>query len=239
MMTHLAEDSNTSHSQPATSTARLTSFGRKFAALFTIALACPAADFDLSKTLKGAEERYNHAKSLQVAFDQTYSVSGRGRRTESGVLFLKKPGRMRWEYASPAGKLFLSDSKDIWFYSPDQNRVEKMKLKEADDMRAPLAFLLGKLEFSRDFKEYHMTPKDGQTWVTAIPKSDKLLYKQVEFLFSSDFQIKRLKVLGQDQSLMEFSFAEEKLNPALADKLFQFKMPPGAELVEPAPGQQQ
>lgn len=205
--------------------------------LLAIAMCLWAGDFDLNKTLRGAEERYNRAKTLQVSFEQTYGVPGRGRRVEIGTLLLKKPGRMRWDYRTPTGKLFLSDGKDLWFYSPDQNRVEKLKLKEADDMRAPLAFLLGRLEFARDFKEYHIQPRDGQTWVTAIPKSEKLPYKQVEFLFSSDYRIDALKVLGQDQSTMEFKFTQEKLNPVLADSVFQFRMPPGAELVEPTQGQ--
>jgi outer membrane lipoprotein carrier protein len=199
-------------------------------------LPSPAAgEFNLTRTLRGVEERYNQAKSLQVSFEQSYSVQGRGKRTESGALAMKKPGRMRWDYAQPEGKLFLSDGKDIYFYSPSANRVEKMRLKESDDMRAPLAFLLGKLDFNRDFREYLIRPEGGRTWVTALPKSDKLPYRQVEFLFSSDYRIERLRVLGQDQSLMEFSFQNERLNPPLEDTRFRFTMPAGAELVEPGP----
>ena len=67
---------------------------------------------------------------------------------------LRKPGRMRWDYSQPKGKLFVSDGKFLWLYTPDENRVEKMKLKESDDMRAPLAFLLGKLDFRQGFPKY-------------------------------------------------------------------------------------
>ena len=66
-----------------------------------------------------------------------------------GDLYLRKPGKMRWDYKTPAGKLFLSDGKQVYFYNPATNRAEKTKLKETEDMRAPLAFLLGKLDFEQ------------------------------------------------------------------------------------------
>jgi len=186
----------------------------------------------LAKTLKKVEDRYNKAKTLQVSFQQTYSVPGRGRRTESGLLSLKKPGRMRWDYKDPNGKLFLSDGKEIFLYVPETKRAERMKMKEADDMRVPLAFLLGKLEFSRDFAAFEPFAEGGLDWMKALPKSDKLPYKEVYFLLSSEFSIQRLRVVGQDQSVMEFVFQNEKLNVPLDELLFRFEVPPGVELVE-------
>ncbi len=142
-----------------------------------------AADNDLTRLLKGVEERYNKARTLKVLFSQGYQ-QGSGRRVENGELLLRKPGKMRWTYANPAGKLFISDGKNVFLYSPATNRVDKIKLKEADDMRAPLAFLLGKLDFSRDFKDFEATKDGGNTIVSAMPKSDKLPYAKVNFTVS-------------------------------------------------------
>ena len=138
------------------------------------------------------------------------------RKPESGELFLRKPGRMRWDYASPEGKFFLCDVKNFYCFSPNTGRAEKMKLQEADDLRAPLAFLLGKLNFNKDFAGFEAKPEGGVTVITAAPKSDKLPYRQVEFGVTTSFQIKRMVITGQDSSIMEFRFGEEKLNPALA-----------------------
>ena len=190
-----------------------------------------AADNDLTRLLKGVEERYNKARTLKVLFSQGYQ-QGSGRRVENGELLLRKPGKMRWTYANPAGKLFISDGKNVFLYSPATNRVDKIKLKEADDMRAPLAFLLGKLDFSRDFKDFEATKDGGNTIVSAMPKSDKLPYAKVNFTVSPGLEIRRLVVNGQDQSVLEFQFADEKLNPVLDDKTFQFQPPKGAEIVD-------
>ncbi len=193
-----------------------------------------AASADLGPLLKAVESRYNHAQTLQVVFHEAYTGPGQPRRTESGTLLLRKPGRMRWDYSSPAGKLFVADGKYLWLYTPVNHQVEKMKIKESDDMRAPLAFLLGKLHFDKEFRNIKSAPEGTGTRITAAPKTDSLPYTDVEFVVGPDTQIRRVKVTGYDQSVLEFEFEGEKLNPPLEAKLFQFHMPAGAELVETA-----
>lgn len=196
------------------------------------ALPLAAQTGDLRPLLKRVEKRYNAAKTIQVLFEQTYTTQGKAPRTEKGELFLRKPGRMRWEYAAPAGKLFQSDGKFVYFYSPATNRVEKTRLKESDDMRAPLAFLLGKLDFDRDFTNYQSRPEGPGTVIKAVPKNDRLPYTSVDFTVSPQAKITRLLVTGQDNSIVEFRFSQEKINPALSDKIFQFKLPAGAQVVD-------
>ncbi|HLY18334.1 MAG TPA: outer membrane lipoprotein carrier protein LolA [Bryobacteraceae bacterium] len=194
-----------------------------------------AATPDLGPLLKAVESRYNHAQTLQVVFHEVYTGPGQPRRAESGTLLLRKPGRMRWDYSSPQGKLFVSDGKFLWLYTPSNHQVEKMKIKESDDMRAPLAFLLGKLHFDKEFRNIQSKPSEGGgTLITAEPKTDSLPYTLVEFVVGPDTQIRRVQVTGYDRSILEFAFDQEKLNPPLESKLFQFQMPPGAELVETA-----
>ncbi len=190
-----------------------------------------AAAVDISVTLKGIEDRYNNAQTLELFFTEAYQQQGRS-RVEKGDLFLRKPGKMRWQYTSPEGKLFVSDGKFIYSYTPSDHRAEKMKLKEADDMRAPLAFLLGRLHFADDFREFRSHPEEDGIYITAIPKSDKLPYTEVSFLAAPDFSIRKLEVKGQDNSILQFTFANEKRNPPIPDSMFQFMPPPGAEYVD-------
>jgi outer membrane lipoprotein carrier protein len=195
---------------------------------FLAMVSAGAADsVDLQRTLKGVEDRYNKIQTLQVKF--TESTTSRGRtRTDSGTLYLRKKGKMRWEYVS--GMLFVSDGKFIFSYYPEEHRAEKLSMKETDDMRAPLAFLLGDVDFDRDFGEYHSKPQDGGALITALPKSDKFPYTQVTFLIAGDSIIHRLEVKLQNNDLMVFTFEGEKKNPLLTDALFQFTPPKGVEL---------
>lgn len=193
-----------------------------------------AADLDLSATLKAIETRYNTVRTLEMDFVQTYVAPNRARRTESGRLFLRKPGRMRWEYQKPDGKLFVSNGTDYWYYSPMARRAEKMKLKEAQDMQAPMAFLIGRLDFRRDFGKYLVKPEGALYRITAEPRNpDRAPYREISFLAGADARISQLTVRGQDGSTMEFQFANEQRNPAQADTLYQFTPPPGVEVVIP------
>lgn len=190
------------------------------------------AEAELNTLLKGVEEHYNRAKTLEVHFVESYSVQGRARKSESGQLTLRKPGRMRWDYAEPSGKLFVSDGKDVYLYTPEARRVEKTKLKTSEDMRAPLAFLLGKLDFAKDFRDFDLKPEGAGYLITAKAKTDKLPYDKVQMLVTPQFEIQRLVINGQDLSILTFQLDGEKLNPPVNDALFKFQMPAGATLVD-------
>ena len=193
-----------------------------------LALPALAADTSLDKLLDSVEHRYNSVTTLQVSFEETFSAAGRGRKTESGELFLRKPGRMRWNYKEPSGKLFVSDGKNLFYYNPATKQAEKMKPKDSEDLRAPLAFLLGKLDFQKDFQGLESRQADGGVVISAQPKSDKLPYRSVEFLVSSLNEIKRLTITGQDNSRILFVFNNERLNPDIDPKQFRFDLPAGA-----------
>ena len=194
------------------------------------------ADSKLQQLLQSVEARYNRAQSLKLDFSETYTAPGHPVQTESGTLLLRKPGRMRWDYSSPAGKLYVSDGKDVYLYTPGDHTAEKSKLKESEDMRAPLAFLLGKLNFAKEFKSFSTRPEGGAdggaTWITAWPKSQNLMYTQVEFLAAPDGSIRRVNVTGQDHSKLDFTFSNEKMNAPAPPGLFTFHPPAGVEVVD-------
>jgi outer membrane lipoprotein carrier protein len=187
-----------------------------------------AADPKIDALLKSAENRYNKAKTLQVLFKEEYTPQGKPRRTDTGLLMLRKPGKMRMDYAQPKGKQFISDGRNAWIYTPDENRVEKMKLEETEDMRAPLAFLLGKLKFDKEFKNITSRAEGDATRILAEPKSDNLPYTHVEFLVAPDGRIREVKVTNFDHSTLVFQFDQEKVDPPIDGKLFEFQVPKGA-----------
>jgi outer membrane lipoprotein carrier protein len=193
----------------------------------SVLAASPTAD----ALIKQVQDRYNGARTLSVNFVESYSIEGHRRPPEAGNLILRKQGKMRWDYTQPAGKLFISDGKNLFLYTAGDNRVEKVPLKDTEDMRAPLAFLLGHLEMKKEFRDFQVRAAEGGTWLDAAAKSDRMPYEQVEMLIAPDGSIIDLKVLGRDQSLLEYAFTGERLNPPVSDALFHFQIPPGAEVV--------
>jgi chaperone LolA len=187
---------------------------------------------DVQKVTHGIEQRYNGIKSLRVNFTETLVDPGGRHRPTTGTLYLEKPRKMRWEYTAPAGQFFLSDGTYDYDYDPKVNQVERAKMKDADDLRGPLAFLLGKVDFDHDFGSYR-TSADGA--ITAIPKSDKLLYSEITFTAAPDFSLKLLSIKGRDGLTTSFVFDGETVNPSLDANLFKFVRPPGAVVIESKP----
>ena len=123
-------------------------------------------------------------------------------------------------------------AKILSLYTPDNHRAEKAPLKLSDDDRAPLAFLLGKLDFHKEFQSFESHNESGDNWIAAHPKSQNLPYNQVEFLATPDGQIHKVRVTNQDQSKLEFAFSNEELNAAVTPDLFVFHPPAGVTIVE-------
>src|SRR5437588_12224674 len=109
------------------------------AAVLVLALASSAGALeDVHSIASAVDEHYNHLRTLQAEFTEVYRGSGI-ERTEAGTLWLKKPGKMRWEYRSPRQKLFVSDGHEAWFYVPDDRQARKTPVSKLDDIRSPLA----------------------------------------------------------------------------------------------------
>jgi len=183
--------------------------------------------------IRRVETRYNAAHTLSVEFVENYNMQGHPRPPEIGTLTLRKVGKMRWDYTRPSGKLFISDGKTAYLYSAGENRVERMPLKDTEDMRVPLAFLLGRLDMKKEFRDFSSRPGEGSTaWLVARSKNDRTPYDNIEMLIAPDGSIHELKVAGRDQSLLAFTFKSERMNPPVNDNLFRFAIPAGADVVD-------
>lgn len=201
-------------------------------ALATVAAAAPGQAPSTDLLIQNVENHYNSVRTLSVNFTEDYSLLGHRRPTESGVLTLRKVGKMRWDYRRPEGKLFISDGKTVYLYTSANNRVEKVSLKNTEDMRAPLAFLLGKLAMNKEFRDFSTRTDTEGTWLRASARTDREPYSSVDMQLSSDGSVRHLIVQGRDQSVISYRFENEKINPKIDDATFHFQIPSGAQVVD-------
>jgi outer membrane lipoprotein carrier protein len=185
------------------------------------------------------DRHYNGLHSLRVNFVQQYDGLGQHRR-ESGTLLLKKPGRMKWVYSQPPGKLFVLDGKYAYFYSPGQTEVQRVPAKKLDDLRSPLRFLLGHAEIAKELTGLRMTQQGADYVLSGVPKNMEQRVSSLELTVTAEGQaqveIRGIKIEEVDGSVSIFSFTDEQLNPPLADSDFNFKPPAGTAVVDgPAP----
>ena len=193
---------------------------------------------DVGQFAKAIDDHYNHLRSLQADFTEIYRGAG-AEREESGTLWLKKPRKMRWEYRSPRAKLFVSDGQSVWFYLPAEKQLRKTDLRHLDDVRSPLAFLLGKTKLEKELQGLSKVPDQapmsaGDTLLRGVPRAMAENLSEVQLEVTPAHQIVRIVLMEPDGGTTEFRFSGWKENLDLADSQFHFIPPAGVETVEGA-----
>jgi outer membrane lipoprotein carrier protein len=115
------------------------------------------------------DAHYNHLHSLTARFTERYRGMGID-RTETGTLTLSKPGRMRWAYDAPSGKIFVLDGKNAVSYTPGDSQALRTPAKQLDDLRSPLRFLLGRTEIAKELDGLTLTLVSGGYTLSGVPK---------------------------------------------------------------------
>jgi outer membrane lipoprotein carrier protein len=143
---------------------------------------------------------------------------------------------MSWEYRSPEEKLFVSDGKDAWLYLPAEKQVRKSSLKNLEDLRSPLAFLLGKTRLEKELDGLAFAP-DIQAWkpedsvVRGVPRGMEDRVSQVLLEITPDYRIARIMIQAADDTITEYRFSNQKEDVQIPDSKFRFSAPPGTETV--------
>lgn len=204
-----------------------------FASVFLTDLCAQTAVHAIAEKV---DQRYNHMRTLQAQFSETYSGGGM-KRHESGTLELKKPGRMRWDYTEPRPKMFLTDGTIAWFYVPGEKQARRTAVKQIEDLRSPLRYLLGKSKLEKEFVglaiDVNANPTNaGDVVLRGIPKGMQERVAQTLLEVSPEGLIARIVVEEMDGSVTEFRFLQQKENVQISDQRFKFDPPPGVVVVQ-------
>jgi len=211
---------------------RFAAFGFMTTACLTTAVRAE----DVKAVAAAVDAHYNQLRSLQTEFTEVYRGSGM-ERTETGALWLKKPGKMRWEYRSPREKLFVSDGKNAWFYVPEDRQARKTAAKKLEDIRSPLAFLLGKTKLEKELRGLSLAPdvtalQPGNLMLRGVPQGLADRVSEILLEITTDHRIARIVIQEVDGSATEYRFGEMKEDVVIGDGRFVFTPPAGTETVE-------
>ncbi len=179
------------------------------------------------------DRHYNALNSLETEFTEIFRGGGIS-RNESGVMYLKKPGRMRWDYREPQKKVFLTDGKTAWFYVPGERQARRTSVKNLDDFRSPLRYLLGRSKLEKEFHDLAVIGAGataGNVVIRGIPKGMEDRVQEVQMEIAADGSIVKISIEALDGSFTEFRFQGSKENVKLADASFKFVPPAGVEVM--------
>jgi outer membrane lipoprotein carrier protein len=184
--------------------------------------------------VRKVDDHYNHLGSLRAHYTESYAGMGMN-RTEEGTLLLKKPGRMRWSYAAPVGKVFVLDGKFAWFYTPGDAQATRVAAKEMDDLRSPLRFLLGHTQLKKELDGLTVTPEGSGFRISGVPKGMEQRVKLLSLGVTAAGAIERMRLEEVDGAVTEFAFSDMQEDVPVKDSDFSFIPPPGVTVVQGLP----
>jgi outer membrane lipoprotein carrier protein len=197
-----------------------------------VAQATPSAQ----EVAASLQRKYDTIRDFSADFVHSHEGGVlRRKREERGTLFVKKPGKMRWDYKSPDEKVFVSDGVRLIQYFPEENRAVVSPVPE--DNQAAVLFLAGRGNLTRDFNVSFNPGGAADVWSLRLePKQPQPDYDWLEITASRDtLRIASLTVGEKQGGRSTFVFTNFKENPGIADKTFAFSIPRGAEVSNAGP----
>jgi outer membrane lipoprotein carrier protein len=186
---------------------------------------------------KKVDQHYDHLHSLETRYTERYQGMGMD-RTESGTLTLEKPGRMRWAYDSPPGKVFLLDGTNAISYTPGDAEATRFPEKRLDDLRSPLRFLLGHTELEKELRGLSVTlvNLDGGAGYTlwGVPAGIEQKVRALAVTVDAEGVIHELRIEETDGAVTTFGFSEMRENVPVKESDFRFVPPAGVTVIDGA-----
>jgi outer membrane lipoprotein carrier protein len=187
--------------------------------------------------IQRVDDHYNHLRTLRARYTEHYTGMGLD-RTESGTLLLRKPGLMRWSYDTPAGKVFVLDGHNAWFYTPGDAQVSRTPAKQLDDLRSPLRLLLGHTQLAKELDRIAVTASgppgaEGQAFIiTGVPKGMAERVRMLTLTVTPTGEILGMKIEETDGATTDFTFTQIEEDHPIAATAFTFTPPPGVSIVD-------
>jgi outer membrane lipoprotein carrier protein len=177
------------------------------------------------------EQRHRSVTDLTARFVQSYRSGMIGREVvEKGVLSIKRPGRMLWEYREPEKKTFVADGKSFYFYVPADKQV--IVRAQAKDKSIPALLLSGQSDLLAEFEvSLEDNPPAGMQRLRLVPRKADPDVEWVTLDVDAGDRIRAIALADVQGNRSRFQFDDIRENVGLKDRLFQFKAPPGVEVV--------
>jgi len=197
---------------------------------------------EVREVMKRLQARYEKTKDLQADFTQKTTIEGFERpMTSSGKVYIKKPGRLRWNYLDPSAEDIYVQGDDVKVYVPEHKQVLVGKLTHMAASRAPLELLQGAAKLDASFEAEPTPGKSrgvgGIRLVTLVPKSHDAeahgtVQRIVVEVFPKTYFIRSLSLHEVSGNVSNFEFSSLQSNIGLDDDLFVPKFPPDVEVVK-------
>ena len=188
----------------------------------------PAVPADVPDTL--VQTFFNELHTLQADFHQEVRDGDNTvQQVSDGKVWIQRPGRFRWDYASPYRQQLVSDGERLWSYDEDLEQVTVQPIGAV--LSSTPAMLLGGGQPIEGIFTVEPLPADGnRQQVLLKPKSDDSNVTALLLDFS-DRIISGIRAEDSFGNITSFTFSNLVRNRELDSSLFRFEPPAGVDIV--------
>jgi outer membrane lipoprotein carrier protein len=203
---------------------------RRLAASLLVALA-PAAGWAADDALTRVEAYLGPLTTLSAEFSQVVrNRDGDIVERASGTLSLSRPNRFRWDYREPHPQLIVADGTRLWLYDSDLEQVTVRSL-EAGLGSTPAMLLSGDGRVRDAFEAFGVERAGAWTWSRLRPSQPGSDFEQVALAFDGGGELAAMELRDKLGQSTVIEFGALRRNVPLAEGLFRFEPPPGADVI--------
>lgn len=206
--------------------------GARFAGLL-LAACCTLASASEDPTAAGRERVrafLDRVSGMQASFEQQVRTrDGAVTETAAGRFVMQRPGRFRWDYGTPYLREIVADGSRIWIYEADLEQVTVRLLSDGIG-DTPAGLLTGAVDILERFAVTGLRRDGPLEWVGLVPNAADSDFALVELGFSGA-ELVALALEDRLGQVTRIDFADIVLNPPVDAALFEFRVPPGADVI--------
>ena len=206
------------------------------AVLLTMCPPALAQELTTEQVVSAVESAYAGVDTIKADFVQvTRSAAAGEEPRQKGVVLLKRPRKMRWNFTQPMISSFITDGQKMWVWSAESNQViltEDLSASSGNDMAALLSDL-GKLGELFDVQHVESTEADEhRSHILQLKPKTEASFKSLQLVVSrKKYTLERLVMVDLFDNIVELDFSAVRMNPEITDEQFTFQIPEGATVI--------
>ncbi len=184
------------------------------------------------------QKAYQQGGDFSASFTHVYINKLRGKKkVESGRLWAKRDGRVRWSYQKPSHKDFIYDGKTAYFYEPDKAQVSIYEGFQKSPLWNAMRFLWGQGSLSESFDVRSCDASCGEAeagdvLIKLVPKEPLAAVDHVVLVIDPKAKrVRRSLVFDALGNRTEYQFSDVKLGITVKPEKFDFTIPDGVNRV--------
>lgn len=185
------------------------------------------------------QKKYEQVTDFHAGFSQEAEVKALNKvQKAEGEVWFKKPGKMRWNYHSPAKDEIVSDGNTLWYYSQEEKQVIETPLSKVSDTQTTSTLLSGlgniKELFDVSFADAKGLGGPGSYLLDLKPKTEEEGYNKVTIAVDKNTMLVNTMYLYDPfGNLTTVSLTNISVDKGVPDSLFVFNVPAGVEVIKP------